>query len=206
MGKNTSQPWNDTPQHFLYVLHPTSNTSQLTKKFQSWFLIHTSYQAQWSQVGISSVQFLLDCVWNVMTHAQKPDFILQWNRWVHLNRQGRQFSWLLAAELCASAVVMLDTPCSEVVWTNTGYPLHSPVSPYTSLPVRRVPQHFNWTLLKNTLCTCLKHHKHITYTKTEAVNEEVHIQANSKMSMLPSTHIQALEMLHWLYSNVHYNL
>ena len=28
---------------------------------------------------------------------------------------GRQFSPLLAAEVCASAVVMLDTPCSEVV-------------------------------------------------------------------------------------------
>ena len=27
----------------------------------------------------------------------------------------RQFSRLLAAEECASAVVMLDTPCSEVV-------------------------------------------------------------------------------------------
>jgi len=28
----------------------------------------------------------------------------------------RQFSRLLAAEVCASAVVMLDTSCSEVVW------------------------------------------------------------------------------------------
>jgi len=28
---------------------------------------------------------------------------------------GRQFSRLLAGEVCASAVVMLDTPCSEVV-------------------------------------------------------------------------------------------
>ena len=28
---------------------------------------------------------------------------------------GRQFSRLLATEVCASAVVMLDTPCSEVV-------------------------------------------------------------------------------------------
>ena len=36
---------------------------------------------------------------------------------VHLNRPGgRQFSRLLAAEVCASAVVMMDTPCSEVVW------------------------------------------------------------------------------------------
>jgi hypothetical protein len=34
---------------------------------------------------------------------------------VPLNRHGRQFSQLLAAEVCASAVVMLDTPCSEVV-------------------------------------------------------------------------------------------
>jgi len=28
---------------------------------------------------------------------------------------GLQFSRLLAAEVCVSAVVMLDTPCSEVV-------------------------------------------------------------------------------------------
>jgi len=34
---------------------------------------------------------------------------------LHLNLRGRQFSRLLAAEVCASAVVMLDTPCSEVV-------------------------------------------------------------------------------------------
>jgi len=32
-----------------------------------------------------------------------------------LNRRGRQFSRLLAAKACASAVVMLDTPCSEIV-------------------------------------------------------------------------------------------
>ena len=65
---------------------------------------------------------------------------------VHLNRRGRQFSRLLAAELCASAVVMLDTPCSEVVWRVLAthyirqFPLHFP-----SLR-NRVPSHFNWTL------------------------------------------------------------
>ena len=51
-----------------------------------------------------------------MAHAQKPDFVFRRNERVHLNRQGLQFSRLLAAEVCASAVVMLDTPCSEVVW------------------------------------------------------------------------------------------
>ena len=63
----------------------------------------------------SSLKKALDRVWNVMAHAQKPDFVFRRNGRVHLNRRGRQFSRLLAAEVCASAVVMLDTPCSEVV-------------------------------------------------------------------------------------------
>jgi hypothetical protein len=46
----------------------------------------------------------------------KPDFLFRRNGRVHLNRRGRQFSRLLAAEVCASTVIMLDTPCSEVVW------------------------------------------------------------------------------------------
>ena len=48
-----------------------------------------------------------------MAHAQKPDFVFRRNGRVHLNHRGRQFSRLLAAEVCASAVVMLDTPFSE---------------------------------------------------------------------------------------------
>ena len=51
-----------------------------------------------------------------MAHAQKPDFVFRRNGRVHLNQRGRQFSRLLAGEVCASAVVMLGTPCSEVVW------------------------------------------------------------------------------------------
>ena len=59
---------------------------------------------------------LLYCVWNVTAHTQKPDFVFRRNGRIHLNWRGRQFSRLLAAEVCASVVVMLDTPCSEVVW------------------------------------------------------------------------------------------
>jgi len=52
-----------------------------------------------------------------MAHAQKPDFVFGENGRVHLNRPvGHQLSWLLVAEVWASVVVMLDTPCSEVVW------------------------------------------------------------------------------------------
>ena len=67
-----------------------------------------------------------------MTRAQKPDFVFRRNGRVNLNRQGRQFSRLLIAEVCALAVVMLDTPCSEVVWRVLAthsirqFPLHFP--------------------------------------------------------------------------------
>ena len=59
---------------------------------------------------------IVDSFCKVMVHVQKPDFVFRRNGRVNLSRRGRQFSRLLAAEVCASAVVMLDTPCSEVVW------------------------------------------------------------------------------------------
>jgi len=67
-----------------------------------------------------------------MAHAQKPDFILRRNGQVHLHQTGRHFSQLLAAKVCASAVVMLDMPRSEVVWgilathSIRQFPLHFP--------------------------------------------------------------------------------
>ena len=69
-----------------------------------------------------------------MSHAQESDFVFRRNGRIHLNRRGRQFSRLLAAEVCASAVVMvvmLDKPCSEVVWRVLA--THS---------IRRFPLHF----------------------------------------------------------------
>jgi len=58
----------------------------------------------------------VDRVWNVISHAQKTDFVFRRNGRDHLNRRGRQVSRLLVAEECASVVVMLDTPCFEAVW------------------------------------------------------------------------------------------
>ena len=56
----------------------------------------------------------------MMAHVQKPDLVFQRSGRVHLNWRGGQFSRLLAAEVCASAVVMLDTQCSEVECKTTG--------------------------------------------------------------------------------------
>jgi hypothetical protein len=85
-----------------------------------------------------------------MAHAHKPDFVFRRNGRIHLNRRGRQFSRLLAAEVCASAVVMLDTPCSEVVATHfiRQFPLNFPSLHH------RVPSHFNWTLPPKLLRGC----------------------------------------------------
>jgi len=171
---------------------------------------------------------LVDCVWNVMAHAQKPDFVFRGNGRVHLNRQGRrwvdgirmdlqevgcgymdctglaqwrtlvsavmnlrvpwnagnfltsckpvsfsrrtlhhwvsngrQFSRLLAAEVCASAVVMLDTPWSAVVWRVLAthsirqFPLHfpsraSPCAITFQLDSTTMPADVEWHL--NTAC------------------------------------------------------
>ena len=74
-----------------------------------------------------------------MAHAQKPDLVFQRNGRVHLYRRGCQFSRLLAAEVCASAIVMLDRPCSDTVhecWLPTPFASFLFISP----PVlRRVP-------------------------------------------------------------------
>jgi hypothetical protein len=59
----------------------------------SLFLLNMTSWCRWLKCKV-------DCVWNVMAHAQKLDFVFRRNGWVHLNRWGRQFSRLLAAEVC----------------------------------------------------------------------------------------------------------
>ena len=82
-----------------------------------------------------------------MAHAQKPDFVFRQNGRVHLNRQGRQFSRLLADEVCTSTVVLLNTPSSQVVWRvlATHSTCHFP--PSLPLPCVTVCQHISTELL-----------------------------------------------------------
>ena len=107
--------------------------------FEKYFVMVTCF-CELFRLLMAVLAFLVlfvEHVWNVLAHAQKPDLVFQRNRWVHLSWRGYQFSWLLAAEVCASAVVMVvmpDTPCSEVECKTTGYPLHSHVSPSLPLP------------------------------------------------------------------------
>ena len=97
-----------------------------------------------------------------MAYAQKSDFVFPRKGRVHLNRWWRQFSRLLAAEVCASAWVMLDRPRSELAWE---YWLPTPFTsfPFTSTAVRhRVPSGSERTLPKNmpTKTTNTYQHQH----------------------------------------------
>ena len=123
------------PQSKLYykILLLCLNSSKLRNSIKKHFLSSTKIMfRKTSSTTATTKQYAADCVWKVMAHAQKPDFVFRRNGRVRLNLQGSQFSRLMAAEVCASAVVMLDTPCSEVVWRVMGthsirqFPLHFP--------------------------------------------------------------------------------
>ena len=98
-----------------------------------WSLFARPYKLRCSRLFVEDIPSeMLEASWNVMAHAQKSDFVFRRKERVHLNRRGRQFIRLLETEVCASAVVMLDTPCSEVVWRVLAthsirqFPLHFP--------------------------------------------------------------------------------
>jgi hypothetical protein len=81
-------------------------------------------QAKWEECPISPPDFPLARerkrereMKNVLDCARAETiFRLSAKRTSPFKSAGRQFSRLLEAEVCASAVVMLDTPCDEVVW------------------------------------------------------------------------------------------
>jgi hypothetical protein len=67
-----------------------------------------------------------------MAHAQKSDFVFRRNGRVHLNRRGRQFRRLPAAEFCAVAFI---------VGSNAGYTMFRG-SVKATLSIRQFPLHF----------------------------------------------------------------
>jgi len=114
-GRQEQYTWTKA---ILGLPHPTDGVT-----FSNHIIAHS-----W-QITVRLVQH----VWNVMAHAQKPDLVFPRNgRSPFKSAAGRQFSRLLEAEVSASAIVMLDTPCSEIVWrvlathSTHMFPLHFP--------------------------------------------------------------------------------
>ena len=108
-------------RNYDYVLHVQGSRKRKGGGDEIGWMVE--WRGTWKNWRLSRTNLLwchfvdhVDYDWNVMAHAQKPDFVFRRNGRVHLNRRGCQFGRLLAAEVCTSAVVMLDEPCSEVVW------------------------------------------------------------------------------------------
>ena len=124
------------------------------------FMIHTAwwwllcaaetcscYWICYNKSFVSTDNVIIACC-RLRLKCDVTDFVFSRKGRVHSNRQGRRFSRLLAAEVCASAVVMLDTPSSEVV-KGTGYLLHSSISPSLPLPCVTVFHHVSTGLYKH---------------------------------------------------------
>ena len=88
-------------------------------------------------------KYILDCVWNVMAHAQKPDFLFRRNGRVHLNRLGASVQSTTGSRgvRISGSNAGYTTFRSSV--KGTGYLFHSPVSPSLPLPCVTVCHHIS---------------------------------------------------------------
>ena len=101
----------------------------------------------------------VDCVWNVMAHAQKPDFVFRRNGRVHLNRQGASFQSTTGSRSVRISGSNARYTMFRGSVKSTGYPLHSPVSPSLPLPCATVCHHVS---------TGLCYLWHFSYRKNKA--------------------------------------
>jgi len=83
----------------------------------------------------------VDCVWNVMAHEQKPDFVFRRNGQVHLNRRGAS----VQSTTGSRGVRISGSNAGYTMFRgnvkSTDYPLYSPVSPSLPLPCFTVCHH-----------------------------------------------------------------
>jgi hypothetical protein len=121
---------------FFYAFRRTSFPSSETLCLTVRFSTHQLAVNTWPDV-------LVDCVWNVMAHAQKPDFVFRPNGPVHLNRRGASVqstagSWGVRNSGSDAGYTMFRGSVKS-----TGYPLHSPVSLSLPLPCVTVCHHIS---------------------------------------------------------------
>jgi len=89
-----------------------------------------------------------DCVWNVMAHAQKPDFIFWRNGRVHLNRRGASVHSTTGSRGVRISGSNASYTMLRGIVKGTGYPLHSPVSPSLPLPCVTMCHHISTELYR----------------------------------------------------------
>ena len=95
----------------LYSLHWCKSSARPTARDRISSLAYRS-----ALVPTQTPARLVEASWNVMAHAQKPDFVFRRiDESIYIGG-GVSSVDCWQPRCAASAVVMLDTPCSEVVW------------------------------------------------------------------------------------------
>ena len=126
---------------------------------------------------------LLDCVWNVMAHAQKPDFVFRRNGRVNLNRGGASVQSTTSSRGVRISRSNAGYTMFRGSVKSTGYRLHSPVSPSLPLPCVTVCHHISTGLFLSRV----KHNTILTELWSLKIRiQSLHIIRNS--SNLSYTH------------------
>jgi hypothetical protein len=138
---------------------------------QGWSCQHKRPTTHFCQVTKLRICRAVDCVWNVMAHAQKPDLVFRRNGWVHLNRRG------------ASVQSTTGSRGVRISGSNAGYTMfQGSVRVMATHSIRQFPLHFpsraspcaitfqldcTSTPTSALMLCCLNEHKHkVTFTVT----------------------------------------
>ena len=108
------------------VLYPVSHVYTVQYK---WHFLSSPIKMQ-SNLS----QTVLEASWNVMAHAQKPDFVFRRNGRVHLNRRGASVQSTTGSRVVRISGSNAGYTMFRGSVKGTGYPLHSLVFPTLSLP------------------------------------------------------------------------
>jgi hypothetical protein len=101
----------------------------------------------------------VDCVWNVISRAQKPDFVFQRNGRVHLNRRGASVQSTTGSRVVHISGGNAGYTMFRGNVKGTGCLLHSPVSPLFPLPCVTVCHHISDAVYQHMSITICSLHK-----------------------------------------------
>jgi hypothetical protein len=102
---------------------------------------YTEETHQFFHICSRSKYYLVDCVWNVMAHAQKPDFGLSPKRTSLFKSAGASVQSTTNSRGVRISGINAGYTMIRGSAKSTGYPLHSPVSPSFPLSYVTVCHH-----------------------------------------------------------------
>jgi len=137
--------WNNA----LYKL-PHSSGKYVIKQEKWLKASNFNVSANWEYIAVTRLQRrnkttqpVVDCVWNVMAQAQKPDFVFRRNGRVPFQSVGASVQWTTGSRGARINESNAGYTMFRRSVKSTGYPLHSPVSPLLPLLCVTVCHHIS---------------------------------------------------------------